>query len=110
MVVLHTLILVSVVVFVVSVATGFVVACLRALALWRSFRRFRRAIDRELSRLTARLAQTERELARAGEASGEANDARLRLQHSLATAAVLARGAGEAWALVVRMRALRPAK
>jgi hypothetical protein len=110
MLVLHTLILVSVVVFVVSVATGLVVACLRALALWRSFRRFRRAIDRELARLTARLAQTERELERAGEGAREVNDARVRLQASLATASVLLRGAGEAWALVARMRALRPAK
>jgi chromosome segregation ATPase len=110
MLVLHTLILVSMVVFVVSVATGLVVVCMRALALWRSFRRFRRAIDRELSRLTARLAQTERELERAGEGVREANDARVRLQASLAAAAALLRGAGEAWSLVARMRALRPAK
>jgi len=107
---LHTLILVSVLIFVAALVTGGVLAGLRALSFWRTFRRFRRRVDSELGDLTLRLARAESRLADVNRQAAAFDGARLRLQDSLATAALLARASAEAWSLVSRMRAVLPSK
>jgi hypothetical protein len=107
---LRTLILVSLLVFVAALLAGGVLAGLRALSLWRTFRRFRRRLDAELGELSVRLSRAEKRLAGLSAQAAVLDDARVRLQDSLATAATLARASAEAWALVSRVRALIPSK
>ncbi len=107
---LRTLILVSLLVFVAALLAGGLLAGLRALAFWRTFRRFRRRLDAELGELSFRLSHTEKRLTGLSAQAAVLDDARLRLQDSLATAAILTRASAEAWALVSRVRGLMPSK
>jgi hypothetical protein len=110
MLALHTLILVSVGVLVVCVVVGLAAVGARGLTLWRAIRRFRRALVRDLPRVSAQMARLEQDLAEAAGASVRVDQARARLQASLADATALARAANEAKELVDRVRALRPTK
>lgn len=103
---LHTLLLVSLLVAVLPVVAGLVLLVLRALALWRVFRRFRRRLDSELAMLSLRLGRTGERLEEAGRRAARLEEARSRLQDSLSTARVLVSAAGEAWALASRLRAV----
>jgi hypothetical protein len=103
---LHTLVLVSLLVALLAVVAGLVLLAVRALTLWRVFRRFRRRLDSELAMLTLRLGRTGERLEDAGRRAARLEDARARLQDSLSTARVLVRAAGEAWALASRLRAV----
>lgn len=97
-------------VFGVAVAGGLAAAGLQGLAAWRAFRRFRRGLGQALLELTRRLAQAEARLGGAGAKAAELERARVRLQTSLSTAAVLTAAAGEAWELYGRVRGIVPRK
>jgi hypothetical protein len=103
---LHMLVLVSLLVAGLAVVAGLVLLAVRALALWRTFRRFRRRLDAELAMLNLRLGRTGERLEEAGRRAARLEEARSRLQDSLSTARLLIGAAGEAWALATRLRAV----
>jgi hypothetical protein len=87
-----------------------VLAGVRGLEAWRSFRRLKRLIADGVAGTTARLETVEVRLNEAEAATQRLEAARTRLQESLATAAVLLAAAGEAKDLVARVRGVVPRK
>ncbi len=89
---------------------GLSLAGARWLSLWRTFSAFRRRFATQLDDTTDRFEATERRLG-GGEATRNGSlAALLRLQDSLARLAVLADAAGQAAALVRRVRGAVPSK
>jgi hypothetical protein len=107
---LHALVLISIVVFALAAISGLSLAGLRALSLWRTFSGFRRRLEAELDEAASRFAATERRLDGASGDAQRLDDARARLQDSLARLGVLARAAAETAALVRRVRGVVPSK
>jgi hypothetical protein len=97
-------------VFGAAVLGGLVAAALAGLAAWRAFRRFRKGTAMAMLEMTRRLAEAEARLAGAAAKAGELERARVRLQASLSTAAILASAAGEAWEIYGRTRGIIPRK
>jgi hypothetical protein len=110
MVSLHTLILVSVVVFATAVVAGLTAVGVQALTLWRTFRALRKRLDAGISETSGRISRMEEQLAAAAAHAGELEHARVRLQESLTFALVLVRALSGAWSLVGRARDIVPSK
>jgi type II secretory pathway pseudopilin PulG len=104
------LVLVSLIVFVISVVGGLAAAAVQGLSAWRAFRRLQHAAMKRLAEATAELARLERRSAEATAAAARLDQARVRLQESLSTAAILSAAAGEAWSLAGRVRGVVPRK
>jgi hypothetical protein len=100
----------ALVVFVLAVVAGAGLAGVRALAAWRSFRALRRQIDRTLEDLDRSVAGIESRLAKAGRTARRLEEARARLNESLATARVLADAFGETRAVVGGVTGIVPTK
>jgi hypothetical protein len=100
----------SLLVLLMAAAGGIVFAGLRALAAWRAFRRLQRRAGDALLETTRKLAQAEQRLAGAADAAARLDQARLRLEETFATAAILAAAAGEARAAVGRLGGVVPLK
>ena len=92
----------------VAIVGGLVLAAVRGLAAWRDVRRFRRKVNDALAGATQRVAAMERRLAHANEQAERLDRARAELQDALATARALSDAAGEAKALVDRVRGVVP--
>jgi hypothetical protein len=102
-----TLTWIALVVFGAAVLGGLSAAAVEGLAAWRAFRRFRNGTGMALLEMTRRLAEAEARLAGAATKAAELDRARVQLQASLSTAAVLASAAGEAWEIYGRTRSSR---
>lgn len=107
---MHHLVLISLIVFVVAVVGGIAAVVVQGLKLWRVFRSSRRTATRRLRDLSTELHRLERRSARAAENAGRLDEARMRLQQSLSTAAVLAGAASDALSLAGRIRGVVPRK
>jgi hypothetical protein len=105
-----SLVLVSLIVFAVSVAGGLIAAAVQGLTAWRAFRRLRRAAMKRVADLADELARLERRSAEAAVTAARLDQARARLEESLSTAAILTAAAGEAWSLAARVRGVVPRK
>ncbi len=95
-------------VFLVATLAGLALAGVRGLATWRAFRSFERSLDKALVETTRLVDGIEPRVARATETAARLEEARARLQESIATAAVLLSALGEARALVRRVSAFVP--
>jgi hypothetical protein len=104
------LVLISLIVFVAAPVAGLALAGVQGLGAWRAFRSFKRSTGVLVGETTARLAGIELRTEAAARRAAELDRARERLQASLAGAAVLSEGAGEAFAAFRRVRRLLPSK
>ena len=95
-------------VFVGAIAGGVALAGVRGLSAWRTFRSFEGRLERAMADTTRLLDGIEPRVARATETAAKLEEARARLQESIATAAVLFAALGEARALVRRVSAFVP--
>ena len=95
-------------VFFVAIVGGIAIAAIRGLAAWRTFRSFERSLDRMVADTTRLVDGVEPRVARASETAARLQEARERLEASVATAAVLFTALGEARALVRRVSAFVP--
>ena len=107
---LHPLILVSLLVFVAALVVGVVVLAARAWTLWRTFRRFRRILERSVSDTNATLERVSVRVADAGEHAKQLVGAQERLRTTLTEAQILARAAAAAWHPLAQVRAFLPSK
>jgi hypothetical protein len=82
----------------------------RAVALWRALRQFRRRLDDRLVEMSLRMAGTEKRVADAGRRVAQLDRSRISLQESVARALVLGRAASDASALLGRVRGFYPSK
>jgi hypothetical protein len=94
----------------IAVGSTTLFALSRGLAAWRALRRLRRRVFEGLGDVTRRVAGIEQRLSSAGETAARLDHARIELQDSLATAAVLSDALGEARAVVGRVTGLMPRK
>jgi hypothetical protein len=106
----HHVVLIGLVVFGVCLGAGLAFAVVRGLEAWRTFRSFRRATLRRLGELEAEIAKIEKRGAQAAATAGRLDVSVGQLQESLATASIIARAAGDAWALVGSVRGVVPTK
>jgi len=83
-------------VFVAALAGGLTAAVTHGLRAWRTFRRSRRAVMRELDGVMHGVARAETRLQRLNATSARFARAQAHLQESLAAAAVIAVAAGDA--------------
>jgi hypothetical protein len=104
------IVLIPLVVFGAAVLGGLAAAAWQGLAAWRAFRTLRIDVTDALLSTSRRLAQTERRLTGAAAKAAELDRARIRLQQSLSTAALLTAAASETWAIVDRARGVVPRK
>jgi hypothetical protein len=87
-----------------------VFATVRALAAWRTFRRFRRRVVDGQADLLRRVTGIERRMASSGGSAARLQRAQAELQDSLATARVLSAAVAEVRATVSRFTGLVPSK
>jgi len=85
-------------------------AAVRALAAWRTFRRFRRRVVDGLAEVTLRIARVEQRTAAASESAARLQRAQAELHDSLAAARVLSAAFAEVRATVSRFTGLVPSK
>ena len=95
-------------VFLVAIMGGLAFAGVRGLGAWRAFRSFERRLERAVGETTRLLDGIEPRLAKAGDTATRLEQARARLEESVATAAVLFAAFGETRALLRRVTAFVP--
>ncbi len=97
---------IALVVFFVAVVAGLSVAGVRGLALWRTFKGFRRTVLAEMDDLNRRVAVLQRRADALPAKTGRLGEARVSLQQSVAEVRVIADGFWEAAAKVRAARIL----
>lgn len=95
-------------VFLVAIAGGIAVAAVQALRAWRTLRSVQRRLERAGADVMRLLDGIEPRIERAGDTAASLEDARARLQQSLATAGVLFSALGEGRALIRRINIFVP--
>jgi hypothetical protein len=107
---LHALILASSLLFAAALVVGVGVLAARAWTLWRTFRRFRRTLERAISDTTAAIERVSARAADAGEHAKQLVGAQEHLGNTLAEAQILVRAAAAAWRPLAQVRAFLPSK
>src|SRR5262245_4665476 len=95
-------------IFLVAVIAGAVVAGVRGLAVYRRMRSFQRRLNVAVAETQRLIDGIEPRVAKATASAARLEEARSRLEHSLATLRVLTDAFGEALALVKRVTAFVP--
>jgi hypothetical protein len=103
-------VLIALIIFGVAVAAGLAAATVRGLLAWRDFRAFRRTVLKRLGELNAALAKVERRSGKGAESAARLDQARERLQRTLAIAAVVTGATDESWSLLRLVRGVVPRK
>src|ERR1700722_8718056 len=107
---LHALILASSLLFATALVVGVGVLAVRAWTLWRTFRRFRRTLERAVADTTATIERVSVRVADAGEHAKQLVGAQEHLRTTLAEAQILVRTAAAAWRPIAQVRAYLPSK
>jgi hypothetical protein len=100
--------LVGLIIFVVAPLVGMAVAAVRGLRAWRALRSFQRRLERAGADTMRLVDGIEPRVARSSAAAAKLDEARARLQESMATAAVLLAALDEARALFRRVAVFVP--
>jgi hypothetical protein len=103
-------VLLALVVFAVATLGGLTLAAVRGWGAWRAFRVFRRVTMPALATTAAKLAGIEARTAAASAQAARLEQARSRLEESVATASVLAGAAGEILSFLRVIRSVVPEK
>jgi len=106
----HHLVLLSLIVFVAAVVTGLALAGYQGLGAWRAFRGFRRTAGAAMVETAGRIERLEARTAGLAGRTERVEQARARLEASLAEAAVIGEAADEVGQLVSRLGAIVPHK
>ncbi len=107
---MSNVVLIGLIVFGVCLVGGLLVAGLRGLHAWRTFRRFKRTTEVAMLRVSAAITQMELRTAGVNEKVARLERAQANLQETLRTAGVLAGAAGEVYASYRRVRKVMPGK
>ena len=107
---LRPLIWIPLLVFAVAAVGGLGFVSVQALDAWGAFRGFRGHVLDGLGEMTRKVAKIEGRLGAAKETAERLEQARGRLEQSLATASIVSSAAGEALSLFSRARSVVPRK
>jgi hypothetical protein len=107
---MSTVVLLALIVFAVATLGGLTLAAVRGWSAWRAFRVFRRVTMPALAVIAGKLAGIEGRTAAASAQAVRLEQARARLEESVATASVLAGAAGEIWSVLRAIRSVVPEK
>jgi hypothetical protein len=99
---------IGLIVFGVALLSGLVFAGVRGMAAWRTLRSFQRRLEAAMAETTRLLDGIEPRVAKASATAVRLEQARARLEESVATAKVLFDAFGEATALIRRVAAFVP--
>jgi hypothetical protein len=96
--------------FAISVIAGLGIVSIRGLDAWRALKQFRRTTEAAMLRVAELIRQMEERTAGVDAKVARLERAQAQLQHSLATAGVLAGAAGELYGSYRRIRSFMPRK
>ena len=95
-------------IFLLAILAGIALAGVRGLETWRALRSLQRRLDRAVAETTRLIDGIEPRVARATDTAARLEEARARLQGSIAAASVLLAALGEATALLRRVTGFVP--